>query len=248
MRSVLLACLSVLLGIPTAAQHIRFSSPDTPLPADTPIVAEFETTVASSSAKPGDPLVLHVLKTVRGIDGKVAIPKGAKLLGEVVDVQHGAWRSIFHWIPARISISVYRAEWDGKALALHADLFGFVRQTDSLAMEPSRHITSHYDTFTLQNTDFVTIPYHHRLDSATPETSYSSESVSCNLDGTTGSYNCQSDGYYSSGAEGYITGNRFELHRSTTSSLPSYLVKTDAHNDFALGTGDVVILLHHGHA
>jgi hypothetical protein len=246
MRSFVLACLSLLLGIPAEAQHFRLSSLDPPLTADTPIVAEFETTVVSSFAKPGDPLVLHVLKNVRGTDGNVAIPKGARLLGEVVDVRHGGWKGFFHWIPARISINVYRAEWDGKALPLHADLFGFVRQTDSLAMEPNRHITSRYETFTLQNADFVTIPYNHRLDSTALETSSSSESVWCDVDGTTGSYNCQSDGYYSSGGEGYVTGDRFQLYRPTTSSLSSYLVKTDAHSDFGLGSGDVVILLNHG--
>jgi hypothetical protein len=246
MRSFVLACLSLLLVIPAEAQQIRPTSLDTRLPPDIPIVAEFDTTVLSSFAKPGDPLVLHVLKNVRGKDGNVAIPKGARLAGEVIEAQHGGWMGFFHWTPARISINVYRAEWDGQALALHADLFGFVRQTDSLAMEPNRHITSRYDTFTLQNTDFVRIPYNRRLDSAALDTSSSSESVWCNVDGTTGSYNCQSDGYDSSGGEGYVTGDRFELYRPPTSSLPSYLVKTDAHNDFGLGSGDVVILLNHG--
>ena len=127
----------------------------------------------------------------------------------------------------------------------HADLFGFVTQTDSLALEPKPHITSRYESVTLQNADSVAIPYDRRLHSATPETSASSESVSCDVDGTTGSYNCQSDGYYSLGGGGYDTGDRFELHRPATSSLTSYVVKTDAHSNFTVGNGEVVILLNH---
>jgi hypothetical protein len=244
-RSFLLVCLSLLFVIPAGAQNLRPSSLDSPLPADTPIVAELETAVLSSIAKPGDPLVFRVLKNVRGTDGSLAIPKGARLLGEVVEVRRGDWKGIFHWIPARISLNVYRAEWNGKTLPLHADLFGFVTQTDSLALEPKPHITSRYESVTLQNADSVAIPYDRRLHSITPETSASSESVSCDVDGTTGSYNCQSDGYYSLGGGGYDTGDRFELQRPATSSLTSYVVKTDAHSNFTVGNGEVVILLNH---
>jgi len=244
-RAFLLACLSLYSVIFAEAQLSPHNPVPTPVPADTLIVAQLQTTVLSSFAKPGDPLVFRVLRSVRASNGSIAIPKDAKLLGEVAAVQHGAWRGIFHWTPARISISVHRAEWDGNSLALDADLFGFVRQTDSLATEPARHITSRYDTFTLDHVDFVAVPYNHILDSTTPETSSSSQSVLCNLDGDTGSYSCQSDGYYSSGSGGYSSGDRFELYRSTTSSSPSYVMKTDAHNDFMLGDGDVVILLSH---
>src|SRR5271157_754696 len=128
MRTIVLLLLTLVVVLPSWCQESSAgTSTQATTLSGTPIVAELLTELSSRSSKAGDPLRFRVLEDVLGAEGKVAIPKDATLLGTITEAQRVVWKG-FHFVPARISLRVHAAQWDGRSLPLDADLFGFVTQ------------------------------------------------------------------------------------------------------------------------
>lgn len=115
---LLFACLYLApLALAQAAQPKP--QPSHPLVSDgTRISVELKTTINAKKAKAGDPVKLEVTQDVRGADGQILIPSGAKLFGKV-----SVAVAITKQQPeSQLSIVVERAEWKKGS----ADLNGFI--------------------------------------------------------------------------------------------------------------------------
>ncbi|MBZ5569871.1 MAG: hypothetical protein LAN64_18735 [Acidobacteriia bacterium] len=87
------------------------------VPADVPIQAELKKEITSRRSKPGQEVRLVTTEDVRGPDGAVLIPTGAKLEGKisVVHKRHGQDQ-------AAIAFVVENAEWKDGSMKLNASL------------------------------------------------------------------------------------------------------------------------------
>lgn len=81
-----------------------------------PVSGELESKLDSKTAKVGDAVIVKTRSAVKTADGTV-IPKGARLVGHVTDVQaHGSGNA-----DSRIGLAFDRAEWkNGGSVAIHS--------------------------------------------------------------------------------------------------------------------------------
>ncbi len=75
--------------------------------------------ISTATAKPGEVVTLELWRDARDQEGKVLLPKGARLFGLLTLVQPRAQHR-----EARLAIHVMRAEWNGGSAAVNAFLAG----------------------------------------------------------------------------------------------------------------------------
>jgi hypothetical protein len=145
MRFLRIGALSVVILVSSLPSFGQQNSPiDQTLPHGLRIPAVLDTSLSSDKSKVGDPVRLDVVADVHDKEGKVVLPRHAKLTGKVTYVA----RYEKNKQPAMLSFFVDRAEWKGRSAMLDAPVFGInVTVTDSqkaegvegLAMATLRH-------------------------------------------------------------------------------------------------------------
>jgi hypothetical protein len=111
-------CLLSFSFAQSGAQPAQPQPPPQGIPDGTRIFVTLNTTIDARKAAVGDPVKLEVTHGVRGADGKILIPAGAKLFGKVsVAVARSKQQP-----ESQLSIVVQRALWKKGS----ADLNGFI--------------------------------------------------------------------------------------------------------------------------
>lgn len=121
----------------SAAAHGAASSNISPLAYDymRPVNCELAGKLDSKSAKVGEAVIAKTKESVRTADGTV-IPKGAKLIGHIADVQaHTSSQAESH-----LSIAFDRAEWSGgHSLPIHSVIQAVTPPVNAFASEPAEN-------------------------------------------------------------------------------------------------------------
>ncbi len=110
--------LAIAQGAPSASPPVTVK-----VPHDTRISVMLTKDLDAAKAKPDDPVKLEAMASVKGPDGKVLIPEGAKLLGRVTHVQ--VWSK--QQPESQLSIVVESAAWKKHAATLRAFVSGGLR-------------------------------------------------------------------------------------------------------------------------
>lgn len=121
----------------SAAAHGAASSNISPLAYDymRPVNCELAGKLDSKSAKVGEAVIAKTKESVRTADGTV-IPKGAKLIGHIADVQaHTSSQAESH-----LSIAFDRAEWSGgHSLPIHSVIQAVTPPVNAFASESAEN-------------------------------------------------------------------------------------------------------------